>query len=511
MKPAHRVAINTGILYARMGITILISLYTTRLILDALGADDFGIFNVVGSSISMLTFLSAAMTMATQRFMSFAQGEGDLKKQKDIFSISIVLHFVIGIIVVILLETAAIFFFNGILKIDLDRMEAAKIIYHFMVLSTFFAIISVPYDAVINAHEHMLLVAILGIIEALLKLGVAIYITITPNDKLISFGILMAAISILLLIIRRVYCRRKYEEVSFNYKSCYNKPLVRQMTSFAGWSFFTSSSGMVGQYGLGIVLNHFWGTLLNTAHGIAGQISGQLMAFSNTMLSALNPIIDKSEGGGNRTLMVNASLSGSKFSFILLAFFAVPFLIETPYVLDVWLKDVPEWAILFCRLQVIRNLIEQLTISIGSSVYAQGNISGFSKVRSVVNLAPIILSIILFNYGFPPYVLYIVWILCWSVLGGYVVLYFANKNCGISYSAFIKQVAKPSLLLVIVVFVLGMIPHLFTEVGLLRLFLVVLVSVLVHLLITWNFCLNHHEKQLILQLQHRVLAYLKSR
>ena len=179
MKPAKRVAINTGILYARMAITMFISLYSTRLILAALGAEDFGIFNLVGGTIAMLTFLNVAMAGATQRFMSYAEGEGDIQKQKNIFNVSVLLHFLIAIIVIILLEIVGYFLFKGILKIPDERIGIAKIIYQFMLVSTFFTIISVPYDAVINAHENMLLVAILGVVEAVSKLGIAFFVTYT--------------------------------------------------------------------------------------------------------------------------------------------------------------------------------------------------------------------------------------------------------------------------------------------------------------------------------------------
>ena len=213
MEQAKRVAKNTGFLYARMAITVFISLYVTRLVLAALGAEDFGTFSVVGGAIAMLTFLNAAMTAASQRFMSYAQGEGNNHKQKNIFNVSVLLHFFIAIAVVLLLEGAGYIFFNGLLKINPERMHAAKLIYQFLIVSTFFTIISVPYDAVINAHENMFFVAVLGIIESLLKLGIALFITYTVFDKLISYGFLMALLAIFLLLVRRVYCHRKYEEV----------------------------------------------------------------------------------------------------------------------------------------------------------------------------------------------------------------------------------------------------------------------------------------------------------
>lgn len=191
MQEAHRVAKNTGILYARMAITVFISLYSTRLILVSLGVADFGLFNVVGGVIAMLGFLNSSMASATQRFMSYAQGEGNLEKVKRIFNMSTILHAAIAIIMVFVLEIAG-YFFNGILKIAADRVEVAKIIYHFMVASTFFTVLSVPYEAVITSHENMLFYAILGILESVLKLGIAFYITYSAYDHLVMYGLLMA-------------------------------------------------------------------------------------------------------------------------------------------------------------------------------------------------------------------------------------------------------------------------------------------------------------------------------
>jgi len=317
MEQAKRVAKNTGILYVRMAITVFLSLYITRLVLAALGAENFGIFNLVGGAIAMLSFLNGAMSSASQRFMSYAQGEGDHKKQKYIFNVSTLLHFFIAIAVVILLELAGYFFFNGLLKIDPDRMYAAKIIYQFLIVSTFFTVISVPYDAVINAHENMLFVAITGIIESILKLGIAFYITYTNFDKLISYGLLMASLAILMLIIKQIYCHIKYEEVTINIRKYRDKDIFKEMTGFAGWSFLGSSSSLIANYGQGIVLNIFFGTFVNAAQGISIQVSGQLSAFATTMMKALNPVLAKSEGAGNRKLMIKASMIGSKVSFFM--------------------------------------------------------------------------------------------------------------------------------------------------------------------------------------------------
>ncbi|MCG6190238.1 MATE family efflux transporter [Maribellus maritimus] len=497
MQAANRVALNTGILYGKMMITVFISLYSTRLILAALGADDYGIFNVIGGAISMLTFFNSAMTSATQRFMSYAQGEGDEDKQRSIFNVSVVLHIIIGFLIVIILEIAGKILFNGVLNIDSARMDVAKLIYQFLIVSTFVNVITVPYNAVVNAHENMLFVAILGIIESLSKLGIAFYVTYADNDKLASYGFLMASLAIFLLLITRVYCHRKYSEVSIKIRKYYNKSLFKEMTSFAGWSFLNSATSLVTMQGMSIALNSFFGTIANAAQGIANQISGQLMAFSTTMLKALNPALVKSEGSKNRKQMINITMTGSKFSFILLSFFAVPFLLETPYILEVWLKDVPEWAIIFCRLELIRNLILQLIVVVQTGIGAEGRIKNFSIVRSISYVLPLPLAILFFSLGFSPPTMYILWIACWSVGGVFIVLFYAKRNFGLSIRDYNKQVVLPSGYLFVITSALGALPLFFMESGFLRLMLVLVLSSSAFLFSLWFISLNSIEKDLI--------------
>ena len=500
MSVANRVIKNTGFLYAKMGITIFISLYTTRLILGALGAEDFGIFNVVGGAIAMLGFLHIAMASATQRFMSYSEGEGNPNKQKSIFNISIILHASIAIIVALSLFVAGYFFFNGGLNIPEERIAAAKSIYYFMILSTVFTIVGVPYEATLNAHENMLYFSVIGVLESILKLIVAFTVVYTLKDKLIVYGVLMAAVSSLSALSMGVYCHKNYQECSFHPSLYWNKHLMMSMTKFAGWNFLVVSSSMISQYGLSIVLNNFWGTLLNAAQGIANQISGQLMAFSNTMMTALNPVIAKSEGSGQRHVMLNASMTGAKFSFLLLAFFAAPFIIEAPFILGFWLKEVPEWAVLFTRLQLLRSLTEQLTVMIYGTISAQGDIKKYSIVKSVLNILPIILTILAFSLNYPPYFMYIVWITCWGVFGGLTILFFSHINCGLNYAQYFKSVLVPSIATIAMMILIGFIPTLIMSSGFLRLITIMILTTISFVSTYLLFFITQNEKHIMVNI-----------
>ncbi|NDP28337.1 MAG: MATE family efflux transporter [Flavobacterium sp.] len=504
MQAAHRVAKNTGILYARMAITVFISLYATRLVLAALGVADFGLFNVVGGVIAMLGFLNGSMAVATQRFMSYAQGECDLEKIKRIFNMSTILHAGIAVLMVLVLEIAGYFFLNGILNIAPERLEVAKIIYHFMVASTFFTVLSVPYEAVITSHENMLFYAVLGIIESILKLVIALYITYSDLDHLMAYGFLMAALSIFLLILRRMYCHRFYVECVLNFRKYYEKNLMKEISSFAGWSLLGSASSMIANYGVGIVINIFFGTVVNAAQGIAAQISGQLGVFSVTLSKALNPLIDKSEGAGNRAMMLKATLGGTKIAFFLLSFLYIPFLIKMPYILNLWLKDVPEFTIIFCRLLLIRNLIEQLYIPLTNALGAVGNIKKFQIVISVLFITPIIVSYILFSFGFPAYYLYLVFMF-FSLLILFVVIYFAKINCGLQVVDFFKNIVFKCFLTFSLALIVSICPVFLIAHEFIQFVVVCMVSVISYLAFIWLLALTAEERILIINLKTKML------
>ncbi|WFO15301.1 hypothetical protein M601_015935 [Cellulophaga baltica 4] len=510
MDQAKRVAKNTGFLYARMAITVFISLYTTRLILAALGATDFGIFNLVAGAIAMLAFLNSAMALATQRFMSYAEGKGDFDAQVGIFNVSIGLHLIIAVLVVLFMEGAGYFLFDGILEIPENRLYAAKFIFQCMVLSTFIGIISVPYDAVINAHENMFLVAILGIVEALIKLAIALYVTTTGFDKLISYGLLMAVMTIILLIIRRVYCHLKYEEVKINVRKYYSKALFKEMGNFAGWTFLGSSTSIISFYGQGLVLNMFFGPRVNAAHGISNQVSGQLGAFSTTMLKALNPVIAKSEGAGNRATMLKITEMGSKVSFFLLLILYVPVLIEMPYIFNLWLKEVPEYTIIFCRLLLIKNLIQQLFVSVDTSIRAVGNIRGFQISSAIASIFPLLICAGLFTIELPAYYLYIVFMLH-AVINAYIILYFANKHCDLQYKPFMQNVVVRCFTTFILMAGCSLIPLFFMDEGFIRLITIGVLSFITYILFIWNIGFGKKEKEWIMPLLLSFISTIKNK
>ncbi len=433
------------------------------------------------------------MSTATQRYLSHSEGEGNKDKTKNIFNVSIVLHIVVALMVVLLMEVIGYIIFNDILNIPGERKEAAILIYHFMVATTFFTIISVPYDAVINAHENMKLFALLGVLEAILKLLIAIYITSINSDKLVMYGLLMAVTSILLLIIRRIYCIRTYEECKIDLKEYFDNKIFKEMLKFAMWSFLGASSSMLALYGQGMILNIFFGTVVNAAQGVSNQISGQLSAVSSTLLKALNPLIVKSEGAGNRLLMIKASITGTKLSFILLLIFYVPIFIEMEYIFNLWLDIVPEYTIIFCRLLLIRNLIEQLFATLPSLISAVGNIHRYQMMTSVLYLIPLPISYLAFKIGFQPYIMYIIFII-YSMFAAMTNLYYAKLFCGLKINTFNKEVVYRCNLLMLLSSILPLYINKTLEPGFIRITIVIVTSLSCISIIGWKICLSDLEK-----------------
>ena len=449
MSTTERVAKNTGYLLVKMLFSMIASLIITRLLLNSLGISDYGVFNVVGGIIAMLGFLNAAMSQTTQRFMNYIEGEGNLEKIQTVFNISVILHLIIAFIVGLLLEIAYFIFFNGLLNIPESRIFAAKFIYHCMVMSTMFTIMTVPYDSVLNAHENMLYYSIIGIIDVLLKLIIAIVVVYIMVDKLILFGILTAIETIIIMIITRIYCNRNYIECVFNPRVFFDKKIAKSITKFASWNFLQTSVYLISGYGQNILLNHFFGSMLNAAQGIVSQLNGQLQTLSSNMLKSLNPIIGKSAGANDKKMLEKSSILGAKFSALLFCIVAVPLYGVLPYALKLWLGIIPEWTIIFMKLQLVKTFIDLLFTTLPGAIFANGNIKGYTIFNAISNSIMLPLSYLFFKLGFPPYIMYINIIVFSSFIGSIVNLYYVRKFSILDISKFLKITVLPIVMLVV--------------------------------------------------------------
>lgn len=455
MTTSSRVIKNTIFLYVRMAVSIIVALYSTRLILFALGAVDFGIFNVIGGSIAMLYFLNSTMANTTQRFMSCALGEGIHTNQIKVFNVTVILHLGIGLITVLILIAVMPLLFESVLNIEHNRIFAAKIIYYCLIFSTFLTIINVPYEAVINAHEDMGYYTIIGFMESFLRLGIAFICIRALGDRLIIYGICMAILPLITMSIMKVYCHKKYPECIISLKKYFDFSIIRDIASFSIWNFLTAITHIATLQGMGLVLNHFFGSVLNAAQGIANQVNGQLSAFSLNMMKAINPVITKKTAIGDIESMNYYSLTGCKYSCYLFMFVGIPIAINIDIILKLWLKDVPVWTAVFCIFQLIFTLIVQFTNGIATAIYAIGRIKWYAIFKSIMNVIPIVLIYLSFAIGGSPLWLYIPVILILGIGGNCVIIYYANKECELSIKSYADYVIKPVIMTLILMLSAG--------------------------------------------------------
>jgi len=494
MSTSKRIMINSSFLYLKMILTLFITLYTTRILLEALGKSDFGLFNVIAGFTIMLTFFNIALTTSSQRFMSVAQGEGVFSKQISIFNISIVLHMFAAILIAILLKISGLYIFDGFLNIDSNRIESAKIVFNFVILTTVFGILSVPFDASINAHEKMIFIAILGFCEAILNLSVALIIVNSDGDKLILYGILLSIVGFFILICKIVYVLNSFHESIINPIKYYDKSLFKEMLNFSGWGLLSSSVSIVTSYGQNILINIFFGTHANAAQGIAGQVAGQVGAITKVFLIALNPVIFKSEGASNKGLFLQSIKSGSKVAFMSFSILAIPMIIEMELLFKLWLKEVPEYAIIFCRLILVTYILGQLTITVSSAISATGKIKNFTIAFSLLGMVPFAITYLLFKNGYSVESLYITY-LNYEFFRTALLLYFGKIVCEISIRDYFKDVIFKCLLIAITTaLTLLFIRHSIFE-SIFRVGLVFLASFVLNavLYFAWGFSLSEKE------------------
>lgn len=366
----RRIAKNTAMLYIRMLLIMAVTLYTSRLVLNVLGVEDFGIYNVVGGVVMMFAFLNGAMAQSTQRFLSFEIGRNNKEQLKKVFSLSVTIHIGIAILILVLAETLGLWFLNTKMNIPADRMEAARWIYQFAIFSFMVSVVQVPYNAAIIAHERMQVYAYISIAEAALKLFVAFALTWTAFDKLKVYAVLVFGVNVMIAFLYRLYCKWKIKEC--RYRFIWDKKLYTTLTGFAGWNLFGTFAWLMKSQGLNVILNIFFGPLLNAAYGIANQVNTAVNSFVQNFSMALNPQMVKSYAAGDLSYTVTLLFRGARFSYYLFLFFAVPLLIETEVILKLWLKNVPEYAVIFTRLVIINSMFESFTYTMGTAIQATG-------------------------------------------------------------------------------------------------------------------------------------------
>lgn len=395
-----RIAKNTLLLYVRMLLTMLVSLYTSRVVLNVLGVEDFGIYNVVGGIVTMFTFMNGAMASATQRYLTFELGRGDFERLHKVFCTSMHIHALISFAIFILAETVGLWFLYTHMIIPVDRMDAAFWVYQFAVVSCMVVLMSVPYNASIIAHEKMSAFAYISILEVVLKLLIVYMLVWFDFDKLKLYAVLMFCVQMISRIAYGRYCGKHFEET--RYQRVWDRKLFREMTGFAGWSLFGNLAAVAFTQGLNILLNMFFGPAVNAARGIAVQVQNAIQGFCANFQMALNPQITKNYASGDLKQMHSLVFASSKYSFFLLFFLSLPVIIEAEQILTVWLKVVPAHTVNFVRLILCIIMVDAVANPLIVSAQATGKIKVYQAVVGGILLLIVPVAYLVLKLGGTP-------------------------------------------------------------------------------------------------------------
>lgn len=402
-----RIAKNTIFLYFRTIFTMAVSLYTSRVVLETLGVDDFGIYNVVGGIVMFLSFINTSMASATQRFLNVELGRNDKAGVKRVFVNALIIHFIIAILVILLAETIGVWFLNCHMNIAQDRLEAANYVLQFSIATMATTIISVPYNAAIIANEKMSAFAYISIVEVSLKLVLVLLLVHSPIDKLVTYAALMFSVSLIIRLIYGGYCKQHFEECK-ELRIKANGKVIKQMMSFSTWTIVGALVSISHGQGISIVMNLFFGVIVNAAYGIANQVNQVVSNFVNNFMTALNPQIVKTYSANQLQEMHALIARGCRMGFFLVLFFVVPIIIETPALLGLWLNEVPDYTVDFVRLVLIITLLNSFSSPLSAAQGATGDIKKYQIVLTTLGLLHIPLAWLCFTQGLNPnYAMYV--------------------------------------------------------------------------------------------------------
>ena len=488
-----RIAKNTACLYIRMFISMAISFFTAGIVLNTLGVVDYGIFNVVGGLVTMFTIVSNSLSAASSRFIAFELGKEN-GFPRNVFSTSIHIHLGLAVLMVILLETVGLWFLSSKLVIPPDRMLAAHWVFQCSVLSMTCNLIGIPYIADIMANEHMDAFAYIGIFESALRLLILFLLMMGDMDKLILYGILQFFVALLIQIIYIIYCKHHFNEASINW--VINRNLVKKMASFSGWNFIGSSSALIRDQGVNMILNMFCGPAINAARGIGISVNNIISGFGTNLLGAINPQITKSYACGNIQYAFLLVRNASRYAFLLLFFIVYPIMVRTELLLQIWLRNVPEYAVVFTQLTLCFSLIEIISNPLITLVLATGNIKWYQIIVGGAQLLNLPLSFLCLKSGFPPEIT-----VCVAIIIGIVCLFLRliilQRIINLSAWTFIKTSAGKALLIVGTAWSFYLFTNSFWECSILQSFIYMIVCTIFNGAIICIIGLTKNERKLL--------------
>lgn len=472
-----RLAKNTFMLYIRMFFSMAISLYTSRVILQALGVEDYGISSVVGGFVSMFALISSALSSATSRFLTFELGKNDRARTKKVFVTSLLIHSCLALIILIAFESFGVWFLNTKMNIAESRMFAANCVFQTSIIGFLLGIFTVPFTSAVVAHERMDTFAFVGIFEAVARLFIVMFIANAHFnfDKLVLFSILQLCLSVAVQTYYIVFCRWNFHECSFRLK--FHKDLFKEMCSFAGWTFIGCSAAIFKGQGVNMLLNIFRGTVVNAAYGLAMSVNHAVSGFANNFMTALNPQITKTYASGEREYMYSLMNRGTRFSYYILFIITLPLVLETHFVLSLWLHEFPGEATNFVRLCLILSMFDMCSNTLITAQNATGRIRLYQVIVGGLLMLNFPLSYLCLKLGLPSFSVFIVAIVI-SIVGFFIRLLFVNKSTGLPLKQFLLDVSFNIATVTIFAVIIPLVVRLLMEPGWERFVTVVSISVI---------------------------------
>lgn len=432
---------------------MFISFFTSRILLEKLGVEDYGIYNVVGSVVAIFASIQSLLASSTQRFLNYEHGIGNTKKLRDIFSMSVLIHILLCAIFLVLILPIGLYIINNFLVIPENRLVAANWVFVFSILTVLVSIMTVPYNAVIIANERMNAFAYISIVDGLLKLLVIYLLIVTARDHLIVYAVLLFVSALLVRIINIIYCKRNFQEAK-DIRFKWDKELLKKMGSFAGWQFVGNTGWSIQNQGVDMVINIFFGPTLNAAKSVANQVNAGLAVFVNNMMTAINPRLTKLYASNNLTQSVKLFYLSSKFSVLIFAILSFPFFLNTELLIGFWLKSIPPSTILLVKWVIVTSLLRMFHSPINSMIQSTGNIKKYQQISFMLMVLVVPIVYLFFNFKYPIQYLYIISIVLQSVETtlAFIIL---KGLCALKVSDYLKKVLLPSILVIIIYLILG--------------------------------------------------------
>jgi O-antigen/teichoic acid export membrane protein len=490
---------------------MLVSLYTVRIVLNTLGTTDYGIYNVVGGIVTMFSFLSGTMGSASQRFFAFELGKKDYVRLKQIFGLTFLIYIGIAILILLLAETIGLWFLNTQMNIPLGRMEVANWVYQFSVFSFIMTVITIPYNASIIAHENMKMYAYVGIIEVILKLIVAYMLGQFLFDKLKLYAVLTFFTTLIITFIYYTYCKKRYKECSFNFYLDYSdRKLIGSLILYSGWNIIGSIAMILKNQGINILLNIFYGPVVNTARAISSQIYGVLVQFVTNLYSSSKPQITKYYAQSDMESMWKLVFSSTKFSYFLFMIMSIPFFFEIEFILKLWLNNIPQYTPWITRLILIGFMLEALSNQLITTLQAANKLKEFQLYSVSILLLNLPISFILLKIGASPYIPFVISIII-TIIYMIPQVIITKKEVNLPTKLYLKEILK--LLLVTLLSVIA--PYFLYKImdsGIIRLITVVIISLFSSIIFIWNIGLDSQEKIVITNFsKKRIYNFLKNK